>query len=396
MSLDKGHVDASGPFGRQVSRREALKYAAAGAMAVPAASQLGRFGVLGRSLAGVRSAAGQKSTLTIAISTTPAGLDPMTYGGLQSGEVYESCYAGILEWKQIPGVVPGSYGVDWSAGPGASVMRLAESMTVNGAQTVYTFKLRPGLMSHAGNELTSADVTWTYARSKAIVGIESSLNVLDNIVDVRAVDKYTIQYVLSRPTPNFPIDLCDYSYRSVLDSTAILAHATKKDPWGTAWLANNTAGWGPYKLASLIPGTSYTLTAVPGWPWPAKIPQVVCQVTPDSSERLALLARGAVDVTQELLPTELEELSTTSGVKVWNFPSNNLAALSIGFQFKPLDDVRVRQALAYAVPYQGIVQEVYLGYAEQAYGPLPSYSPKLVDKSLWPYKLDYKHALVSC
>jgi peptide/nickel transport system substrate-binding protein len=391
MKRDVSHSDSSdspaGLLDRELSRRRLLTSAAAGGIG---ASALGAFAT--RASGATARGGARKKQLLVAIDATPAGIDPTTFGGPISGEVYESCYSGLTEWRLTPGPRAGSFGMDWTADPKGTIPKLASSWTISRDRRVYTYRLRKGLKSHAGNELTAADVKWTYDRSREVKGIGSFLNDLVHLKEVRVLDRYTVPFRLAAPTPSWPVDLNDSSYRGPLDSTEIKKHATKSDPWGTKWLASNAAGWGPYRLSSLVPGSQLTLTAVEGWPFPAKTPEIILKVVPQSSDRLALLARGAVDVAQFLAPQELKKLEKTPGVKIWNFQSNSIAALSLSFNDKPLDNQKVRQALAYAIPYDAIVQKVYLGYAKPAYGPLPSYSPGLVIKSQWPYKLDYDRA----
>lgn len=363
------------------------------AVAASGASLSGLAALAPRALAATGSSrAGlQKQQIAIATSTTPAGLDPATFGGYPPYEIWQTCYTGLLEWKQIKGPIAGSLSIDWAKNPRRTVPKLAQSWTESRDRLRYTFSLRRGIMSTHGNELTAADVEWNYRRAVEVPGIQSFLYGVTHLKNVRALDKYTVQFQLSSPSPLWPVDLADYGFHQILDSTELKKHATSDDPWAQKWISSNIAGWGPYRLTSFVPGREMILEKVDGYPFPGKIPRIVFRVVPESAGRLALLSGGAVDAAANLSPQELKRLESTSGVKIWNFKSNPITGVGVNFKFKPLNDRRVRQALAYAIPYDAIIKNVYLGYATPAYGPLPTLSGS-VNKSLWTYKLDVNRA----
>jgi peptide/nickel transport system substrate-binding protein len=316
----------------------------------------------------------------------------MTDGGRENGSVYQAVYDGFSRWRKIDGPQPGSFSIAWGPNPADNTLRIASSVDVSSDRTEYTYHLKQNWKSHAGNELTSADVVWTWDRVKAVPGIGTFLDKVESIVSVAATDKYTVKFKLSEPGDSFPVGLSDFGLRSPLDSTEMKKHATPDDPWAIKWIKTHDAGFGPWKLGSLVADQSFELIADKSNSYPPKLDKVTFRVIPESANRLSLLAQGDVDVAETLDAKQLKSLEGRAGIKVWNFKSNNLLALPIVQTFAPLDNVKVRQALAYAVPYDAIVTNLYLGYAQPAYGPLSSTVPNLVDTSLFPYKLNLDKA----
>lgn len=334
----------------------------------------------------------KKRQLIVATEASPPSLDIMLDGGRENGSIYEAVYDGFSRWRQIPGPQPGSFSIAWSPDPANNTLRMATSVDVSADRTQYTYHLRKGWMSHAGNEFTSADVKYTWDRVNGEPGIGTFLDKVESIQSVTVIDKYTVQFRLSEPGDSFPVGLSDFGLRCPLDSTEMKKRATADDPWSHKWIQTHDAGFGPWKLSSLVPDTSFELVADKSNPFPPKLDKITFRVIPESANRLALVSRGDVDVAETLDAKQLKSLEGTPGVKVWNFKSNSLVALPIQQKFAPLDNVKVRQALAYAVPYDDIVANLYLGYAQPAYGPLSSTVPNLVDTSLFPYKLDLAKA----
>ena len=101
-----------------------------------------------------------------------------------------------------------------------------------------------------------------------------------------------------------------------------------------------------------------------------------------------MLRTGEIDLATGLSSDELDSLRGEDGVKVWSVPSRNQATMGLNHGMEPFDDVRVRQAIAHAVPYDDIIEAAFGGRVEQsAGGPIPLQSAWPVDVS-WPYDHD--------
>ena len=131
-------------------------------------------------------------------------------------------------------------------------------------------------------------------------------------------------------------------------------HATAADPWAKDWLKSNTAGFGPYRLIRNIPGQEMELTRNPNYqPRPA-VGRILIKIIPDSATRLALLKRGEVDFAMRLREREYQEVAKDANLQVVRHAANFIPYFG-PVQTNPImANVKVRQALAYAVPYDEI------------------------------------------
>jgi peptide/nickel transport system substrate-binding protein len=369
-------------FPRPVTRRSFLKSAAAVGLAAP----------FGGSLLASCGGAARSNQLLVAATTTPPSLDwELVFGK----EVYDHVFNlndRLTRWKQIPAPdEEGGFDLAWQAQNFEEITepRMAEGWEVTNGGRTYTFSLRKGWPSHAGNEFTAADVKWTFERSFAVQGITSFYNVLSKIQrpeDVKVLGPYTIRIELAEPGPDLLLTMSTF-WRAIVDSKLAKSHATSSDPWAKGWLKNHDAGFGPFKLEDLSPGRHVIWVAHKEHPFPPKLDRITFRAVPASSDRLATLTSGKVQAAQFLSPTDMERVKKTDGLRLWNFQGYVVAQTPMNPKYPPLDDVRVRQALSYATPYQPIVEQVYRGFAGPAAGPLSDHAAGF-DPSFRPYTYD--------
>lgn len=368
-----------------LTRRSFLKVAAAVA-AVPFAGSL---------LAGCGSAA-RSNQLVVAAATTPPSLDwELVFGK----EVYDHVFNlndRLTRWKQIP--APGEEGgfdLAWQAEnfQEITVPRMAEGWEVTNGGKTYTFSLRKNWPSHAGNEFTAADVKWTFERSFAVHGITSFYNSLARIErpeDVKVLDPYTVRIELAEPGPDLLLTMSEF-WRAMVDSKLAKSHATSADPWAKRWMKNHDVGFGPFKLVDLSPGREVVWEAHKEHPFPPRLDQMTFKEMPESSERLAALMDGDVQVAQYLLPTDMQRVQKRDDLRLWNFQGYVIASSPMNPKYPPLDDVRVRRALSYATPYQEILEKVFRGFAGPAHGPISDHAAGF-DPYFRPYTYDPQRA----
>jgi peptide/nickel transport system substrate-binding protein len=146
----------------------------------------------------------------------------------------------------------------------------------------------------------------------------------------------------------------------IFDSKLMQEHATKDDPWAKAWAAQNPTNGGIYNLTSYQPGSSITMELNEGYPIgsygaPAKPYKTVqIEIVPDDTSRLLQLQRGAVDVAFSLSPQDIAKLASDTSVRVLNVPSDQYVSIPMDVTKAPFDNQKVRQAMAWAVPYDEI------------------------------------------
>src|SRR6266851_5180393 len=157
----------------------------------------------------------------------------------------------------------------------------------------------------------------------------------------------------------------------VLNSELVKKHATEKDPWGLEYTKQNTAGSGAYRVARWTPGTEVVYERNDKWvggPLP-KIRRVVWRIVPSSGNRRALLERGDADVSYDLPNKDFSELKKLGKLSIVSTPfSNGIQYIGMNVKTPPFDNLKVRQAVALAIPYQKIMDAVLFGLAKPMYG----------------------------
>lgn len=332
--------------------------------------------------------------LVLAWYATPPSIDGDMAGGLAQAAAVNTCES-LLAYKRVLNEYD-TYEAQVTANKWEDFdPRLAESMTVSEDGTVWTFKLREGVLSNYGNELTSADVVWSYERAfrtKGIAAFVAQIALqLAGPESVRAIDKYTVEFTTTRMNPIFLNGLTIYT-PCIHDSTELKKHVTTEDPYGLLWTSLNNATFGAWQLVELTAGSQAVFEPNPnyyrGMPYFSK---VIWREVPVSANRMALLQSGDTDIAFRLTNREKSEISKDESLKVPQGIGNLTHQWRLNFAVEPFDDVRVRQAMAYAVPYEEILSKVYYGFAEPMKSFLPPWSDGY-DDSAWVYTEDLEKA----
>ena len=311
-----------------------------------------------------------KRTLRIAVADDVATMDP-TFG--QSGATnlfLKNTYLQPIQYA-IPGGNYESTNADTTKFEGNSVG--SWKVTKNGSNILLS--IRKGMtFPTTGNPVTADDFWWTLERALGTkagpawvwgnIGIKS-------MDQVRRVDEWTIELINTRPSAiQFPL-MRDQTL-GLLDSKEVKSHATSDDPWALKWMSRNYAGNGAYVLDSWEPGTRIVLKSNPTFfadkPYFNRIEFLVI---PESSNRLAMLSTGDVDIAFALSAAELSRAEKARGVKVLSIPDRQ--KLNVGLNVRKgaiFDNLKLRQALAYAVPYDDIVYGVLKDRAAKSAGPM--------------------------
>ncbi len=322
-----------------------------------------------------RAASASTDTLLIAYPGDIPTLNPGFAQQPTSQEPIRAIYSSLVDF----GTKKGPKGLPVS---NANVLKplLAESYTVSKDGKTYTFHLRKGLLSQAGNELTTADVVWSFnnmfhggGAGAFLLGTGAVTAPVTKALTV--LDKYTFQVHAAQPTP-LTLQVLYIWIESIMDSKTIKTHASASDPYPNTWLQTNSAGYGPYYVQNYTHGQAMTLVAKSNYPvGEPKLTTVVLQIINSASDRAAAIQQGAVDIAENLTYKDADGLKNAPGVTLISQPFSNYAYIGFNLTQKPLDDPRVRQALNYAMPVDEIIKTVYLGQADAATGYVPRSFP---------------------
>jgi ABC-type transport system substrate-binding protein len=297
------------------------------------------------------------------------------------------CYDSLA----APAAVTGPDGVI-SPDFGHMVPRLATGWTRSGAGD-WAVDLRPGVLSQAGHELEAGSIAWAFRKAFANPAMAAwrwrDTVGLEDASSVRVLGRYRVGYTLRGGNPHFPAYL-QFVTPNVVDHQEVLKHADAADPWGIGWLNRNVAGYGAYDLAAFSQAEAIFTARSSYWAGPGEVVEVrlspvatrtealkmldgarpVILLGLDSDETLAVLSRGDVDVR-----------------RTW--AGHARVQLDVGSA--PFDDLRVRQALALAVPYDEIIEVGFRGLARPWRSPVKRISPWYTDRH-WRYATDSSRA----
>ena len=245
---------------------------------------------------------------------------------------------------------------------------VAESYTVSKDRLTYTFTLREGVKFHNGDTVTAEDVVYSINRCAAatetgIVQVEA----FSVIQSIEAVDERTVTITIAEPSNEF------LSYLTV----AVLP--ADYDQQDTAPI-----GTGPFKFVSRAAQDSVVLEKFNEyWGTPANLDKVTLKIIENADSLMMSLQSGAIDLCSHLTSTQVAQLGDDFNVAEGTM--NLVQAMYLNNAEKPFDDVRVRQALCYAVDKQAIIDIAFDGYGSPIGSSMYPAFGKYFDDSLTNY-----------
>lgn len=287
-----------------------------------------------------RATAEPADVVTMAVFASPNNFDPRIATDEVSQKIAQLVYDNLLTFDDKLRVVPG----------------LADGWTQPDPRT-YVVSLRRGVPFHDGHELTSADVVFTFTSlldPDFISPRKGAYRLLDR---VEAVDRYTVRFVLKEPFGSFPVNL-------VLP--IVPAGAGPE-------LRSRPIGTGPYRFVHYAVDDRVTLARFEDYfGGPAQNAGVTLKIIPDDIMRGLELRKGTVDlIVNDLSPDIVEQLQAEDRLQVVEAPGTDYAYVGFNLRDDVLADRRVRQAIAYAIDRQAIVEHLRRGLAQPAIGILP-------------------------
>jgi peptide/nickel transport system substrate-binding protein len=325
-----------------------------------------------------------RETLLFVTEAGPNNFDIHGVGTNRPGyEVSWNCYDRLMSYGTKT-LADGSQSYDRDK----FVPELAEEWTTSDMSV--TFKLRRGAKFHDGTPVTAKDVKWSFDRAVTVGGFptfQMKAGSLEKPEQFVAVDDSTFRVDFLRKDRLTMPDLA-VIVPAVYNSELIKKNATAQDPWGLEYTKTQTAGGGAYKVVSWQAGSEVVYERFDGWTSGSlpKIKRVVWRVVPSAGNRRALMERGDADISFDLPNKDFVEMKAVGKVAVTSTPiGNGIQYVGMNVTKPPFDNVKVRQAVAYAIPYQKIMDAVIYGLAVPMYG---GKSNKAVGTS-WPQAHGY-------
>ncbi|WP_377829034.1 ABC transporter substrate-binding protein [Bradyrhizobium lupini] len=350
-------------------------------------SVLGGLGLAGMTALAPRfaSAQGRAETLLVVQELGPNSLDMQGVGSNQTvNGLSWNCYDRLLSYASKT-LSDGTLSYDREK----LAPELAESWEVAADGMSCIFKLRKDAKFHDDTPVTAKDVKWSFDRAVKVGGFptfQMSAGSLEQSEQFIVVDDHTfrIDYVRKDKMLLFNVAVV---VPFIINSELAKKNATAEDPWALAWLRNNEAGGGAYTIESWKPGSETVLARFDDWksgPLP-KLKRVIARDVPSAGTRRAMLERGDADISSGFAPRDFEQIIREGKVKVSGVPiPNALWSVALDTAKPPFDNVKVRQAIAWAMPYEQIQSSAFFGRAVPMYGGTAD-----VSKPIWPQPFPY-------
>ena len=251
---------------------------------------------------------------------------------------------------------------------GDFVPALAEECVVSDDGLTYTFTLRDGVLFHNGTAVEAADVVYSFNTCAATTIDTSLAAALSDVAAVTAEDEKTVSVTLNSPNSDF------------------LAYVTSVYIVPDDYTEQATApvGTGPFRYVSRSVQENVVLEKFSDyWGEGAKVDRVTLKIYEDSTTLMTALNSGAVDLVMHLTVAQTQNLSDQ--YTVLEGTMNLVQALYLNNAEKPFDDVRVRQALCYAVDVDSILELTADGHGTKLGSSMYPAFTKYFDDSLTDY-----------
>jgi len=318
-------------------------------------------------------------TLLVGTGADPAGgLDPECVMNNESAFIMATIFNRLVEYA------PGSVEI---------VPGLAESWDISDDGLAYTFHVRHDVTFHDGSvfdanalklifdRLLDPSFPNYYANRK---GIDSYVpgTLEANVASYSVVDDYTFKLALSHPYAPLLQDLAMVWFGIVSPESV--------DKYG-AEVYKHPVGTGPFEFVEWVPNDHVTVKANPNyWQGEPKLDEIIFKQIPEGSVRTMMLQAGQIDVMMNVPPESITVLDSDPSVQIYRMTALLVNYVQIPRMVAPFNDIRVRQALNYAINKQELSQYLYQGLAEPMESPMPpgmpGYKPLTPDFSYNPDK----------
>ncbi|WP_028986444.1 ABC transporter substrate-binding protein [Thermicanus aegyptius] len=299
--------------------------------------------------------AAREKSIVIGLQAEPTSLDAHQISDYNSSRAAMEMYDQLVQFKDESTEIEPD---------------LAEKWDVSKDGLEYTFYLRKDVKFHDGTPFNAEAVKFSidrqidpkhpYHDSGQFAYAEFTFGMVDH---VEVVDEYTVKIVLKEPYAPFLSNLAMHA-ASIVSPTAVKQYG--KD------FSRHPVGTGPFKFVSWNPGVEVILEKNPEYFKGApKIDKLIFKPITEDQTRLTELEAGNLDLIVNVPPDDLERLKADPNLQVIEQSGMHVWWTAFNTQKKPFNDVRVRQAVNYAINKEAIVNEILKGTGELANSPLP-------------------------
>ena len=324
-------------------------------------------------------AAGEKDTLIIGLDDRSENLDPGTTVENIAIAVTYQLYDSLVTFKEDDFTKP--------------IPSLAESWELSEDGKTWTFHLRKDVSFSSGNPVNADAVIFSLRRSIKLAGENAWILTQFGMTEesITKVDEHTLQITLDRQyAPSLFLSCLTTFVGCILDQVVVMEHEESGD-MGSAWLNTHSAGSGRFVLEERKPGELIVLKANPMY-WGEKpaFERIILKHVPEPIVQMALLKKGEIDMAWDLGPEQLKRLKADPDIQIAQSYLFDVWYAHMNLAYEPLSKSEVRDAIRYAIDYNGIVEHVLGGVAIKLQTIIPrgvlGYNPAL------PYNRDLTKA----
>jgi peptide/nickel transport system substrate-binding protein len=260
-----------------------------------------------------------------------------------------------------------------------------------------TIRLRPDAVWHDGSKVTAEDIKWSLDRcvtAKSLGPSQFQLGSMTSADQFKITGDHTIELTLPAPDKLALANLC-VPYAQMFNSKLVKPHLTADDPWGLEWTKLNTAGSGAYIVESFKPNESIILRRDDTWKY-GKLPyfrRIIIQTVPEPATRANLVEKRDADLCIDLAASDISTVAKDGKAKVVSMPqTNGFTMLAMNTQMAPFDKVKVRQAIAAALPYEDMFKAALFSRGYPLFGADWTRAPNGSFPQKMPFKTDLPKA----
>ncbi|MEI7446473.1 MAG: ABC transporter substrate-binding protein [Burkholderiales bacterium] len=277
-----------------------------------------------------------RDAVVMAMALEPTGLDPTTAAAASIGEiVHYNVLETLVKIRE----------------DGSTVPLLVEKWTVSPDARTFTFELRRGVRFHNGEPFDANTVKYSLERAAAADSTNKDKQTFTNIEAIRVTDPHVVAVRLKANNPDFLFNMGL--------STAVIV-----EPKSAATNATTPVGTGPYRIESWQKGSSLTMVKWPEYRDAAKIrmSRVTWRFISDPAAQIAAVLAGDIDAMPRITAKAIDAVKGDPRFVVQVGGSRAKTILAINNKKKPLDDVRVRRAIAMAIDRKAVVSGAADGF----------------------------------
>lgn len=309
--------------------------------------------------------------VTIAVPDNLTGLDPTDVNDTLSQSAARMMFQGLYGFDKDMKLIP----------------VLAESYESNAIATEFTFHLRRGVTFHDGTPFDAQAVKVNFERL-ADPKLHLKRRVLLSMLDhVEVIDDHTVKLVLNSPFGAL-VNSIAHPGAMILSPKAIAEYGRD--------IGRHPVGTGPYVFVSWNADTLKVARNPHYWkPDVPKVDTITFRSVPENGTRIAMLQAGEAQFIYPVPPEMVAVVSRNPDLTVIDAPSIIVRYVAMNTRKKPFGDVRVRQALNYAIDKEAFARVVYSGFSEKMDAPLPEHLQFYARQGDWPYDPAKARALLA-